>query len=73
MVSSPPPDSQAEVRPTAVTASCTFWTAAPMEASRMRSLFSSYSRCHSVLVATGKAAFQRASASTMTMATVLAM
>ena len=45
VVSSPPPESHAEVSPTAVTASWMFCTAAPIEASRMRSLFSSYSRC----------------------------
>jgi len=50
-----------------------FCTTAPIEASRMRSLFSRYSLAHSGEVATGNAAFQRASASTMKIATVFAM
>jgi hypothetical protein len=73
VVSSPPPESHAEVRPTAVTASWMFCTTAPIEARRMRSLLARYSSAHSSEVATGKAFFQRASASTMKIATVFAM
>ncbi len=57
----------------AVTASWMFCTTAPIEARRMRSLLARYSSAHSGEVAAGKAFFQRASASTMNIATVFAM
>jgi hypothetical protein len=69
--SSPPPESQADVRPSAATSSWMFWIAAPSEQRKIDSLFARYSASLSPVVASGKQAFHRGSPRTKMIAMVL--